>query len=69
MESLAEAMPKEQTRVRKLIVMSRDPLLKGAGEFAARMMESSLQAADKAVMSGDIVAMMRCYHDLKEYDE
>ena len=68
-ESLGEALPKEQARVRQLIVMYRDPMLGGSGEFAARMMEASLQAADKAVMSGDLVAMINAYKDLKEYHE
>jgi len=68
MSSLADALPKEQERVRRLILQYRDPTLKGAGELAARMMEISLQAADKAVMSGDLVAMIRCYEDLKSYE-
>lgn len=68
-ESLAEALPKEQARVRKLIVVYRDPLLNGAGELAARMMEMSLQAADRAIMSGDLLGMMQAYQDLKEYNE
>lgn len=66
--NLAEALPKEQERVRELILQYRDPILNGAGEIAARMMEASLQAADKAVMSGDVVSMLRCYEDLKGYE-
>ena len=69
MESLGEALPKEQARVRKLIELYRDPMLGGSGTFAAMMMEQSLQSADKAVMSGDIAEMIRCYNDLKEYHE
>lgn len=68
MGSLAEAFPKEQARVRELIVMYRDPVLNGAGNFAAAMMEQSLAAADRAIMSGDVVAMIRCYEDLKGYE-
>ncbi|KGO32741.1 hypothetical protein JT06_18650 [Desulfobulbus sp. Tol-SR] len=67
MESLAEALPKEQARIREIIVMYRDPALNGAGNLAAMMMEQSLAAADKAVMSGDVVAMIRAYEDLKGY--
>ncbi len=33
---------------------------------AAAMIEQSLKAADKAVISGDIVAMMAAYKDLQE---
>jgi len=67
MSSLAEALPKEQARVRELIVQYRDPALNGAGNLAAMMMERSLAAADQAVMSGDVVAMIRAYEDLKGY--
>ena len=68
MESLAEALLKEQARVRELIVMYRDPALNGAGNLAAAMMEQSLAAADRAIVSGDVVSMIRCYEDLKGYE-
>jgi hypothetical protein len=68
-ESLDEALPKEQARVRELIRMYRDPMLQGSGEFAARMMEASLQAADKAVISGDVVEMIQAFQDLKTWTE
>ena len=67
--TLGEALPKEQARVRELILLYRDPELKGAGNLAAMMMEQSLKAADQAVISGDIVAMMRAYEDLKGYEK
>lgn len=67
MGSLAEELPKEQARVRELIVMYRDPVLNGAGNIAAAMMEQSLAAADRAIISGDVIAMVRCYEDLKGY--
>ena len=63
MESLAEALPKEQARVREVLQQYRD--IGPAGIFGAVMIEQSLKAADQAVMSGDLVAMMRCYEDLK----
>ena len=66
--SLAEALPKEQARVREIIIEYRDPSLKGAGNIAAAMMEQSLARADKAIMEGDVVEMMRCYEDLKGYE-
>ena len=68
MESLGEALPKEQARVRELILQYRDPILGGSGIFAATMMEQSLKAADHAVMSGDLVTMLRAYEDLKSYN-
>jgi hypothetical protein len=68
MGSLAEELPKEQARVREIIMQYRDPILKGAGNLAAAMMEQSLAAADRAIISGDVVAMIRCYEDLKGYE-
>lgn len=67
MNTLGDELPKEQARVRALIVQYRDPILHGAGEIAARMMEASLQAADKAVISGDVVAMISAHKDLQGY--
>ena len=69
MESLGEALPKEMARVRSLIVMYRDPSLKGAGNLAAAMMERSLVAADRAIVSGDLAEMIRCFKDLREWYE
>ena len=68
METLGESLPKQQARVRKLILQYRDPMLSGAGSFAAAMMEASLRSADQAVISGDIVAMIQAYEDLKGYE-
>ena len=68
-ETLGDALPKEQARVRGLISAYRDPMLRGSGEWAARLMEKSLQEADKAVMNGDVIAMIRAYEDLKGYTE
>lgn len=65
--TLADAIPVEQARVRALIVMYRDPLMKGAGEIGAHLMESALQAMDRAVMSGDLVEMIRNYQNLKSF--
>ena len=67
-DTLGDALPKEQARVRALIIQYRDPGLGGAGEFAARMMEADLQSADKAVMSGDLVAMIQAYQALKGWE-
>lgn len=63
METLGDALPKEIVRVRKVLGHYRELDLVGA--FGARMIEQSLQAADKAVMSGDVVAMIRAYEDLR----
>jgi hypothetical protein len=65
MSSLGEELPKEQKRVRELITEYRDPLLRGAGNLAAMMMEQALQRADRASVSGDVVLMIRSYEELK----
>ena len=65
METLAEALPKEQQRVRELLpIYDEIP----AGIFAATMMRQSLTRADQAASSGDVVAMLAAYEDLKVYD-
>lgn len=66
--TLAEALPEEMARVRALIIEYRSPILKGAGDIVAMMMEASLQRADKAVMDGDTVAMLQAYEDLNGYE-
>ena len=67
LKTLGEVLPEEMARVRELIVMLRDPMLRGSGEIAARLMELDLQAADKAVMSGDVGAMIKAHETLKEW--
>ena len=64
--SLAEALPQEQARVREVLGHYKE--IGPAGMFGARMIEASLQNADVAVMSGDVVAMLRAYTDLKEIE-
>lgn len=62
MESLAEALPKEQQRVRELVkVYDEIP----AGEFGAVMLRQALTRAGHAAASGDVVAMLRSYQELK----
>ena len=66
MTSLAEALPQEQARARELITVYRS-LPNGAGVPTAFVMEQALQAADQAVMSGDVIAMIQSYNDLKGF--
>jgi hypothetical protein len=67
-DTLVEALPKEQARVRALVLQYRDPLLNGAGNIAAMLMEQDLQIADKVVIEGDIVGMVSIYKKLKEWE-
>jgi hypothetical protein len=65
MKTLGEALPEECARVRKIMATY---LTFPGGQLAAAMMEASLKLADQAMVSGDVVAMMRCYEDLKGYE-
>lgn len=62
-ESLGTALPKEMARVREVLGHYRE--VGPAGAFGAAMIEMDLRAADQAVMSGDVVAMIRAYETLK----
>lgn len=67
MESLGEALPKEQARVREILGHYKE--IGPAGAFGAAMIEQSLRRADAAIMSGDLPAMIDAYNDLKEYKD
>ena len=62
--SLAEALPAEMARVRD-VVMPPYIEIGPAGAFALAVMRQSLNEAAKALAEGDVVAMIRCYEDLK----
>jgi len=66
METLGEALPKEQARVREILGFYKE--IGPAGAFGAAMIEASLRKADAAVISGDLPAMIDAYNDLKEYE-
>lgn len=62
MSSVGIEFPKEQARVRELLgIYKTIP----TGMFGAAMIEKVLQRADQAAMSGDPVAILRSYEELK----
>lgn len=65
--SLAKALPREMTRVRGLIPMYQS--IGQAGAPAILMMNRALDAAQKAMAEGDVVAMLRAYEELKGFHE
>ena len=65
-ESLAEALPREIARVQELMPAYVE--IGSAGLFALAMMKNSIAVAHKAMMEGDVVAMIRALKDLKEYE-
>lgn len=65
-DTLGDALPREMARVRDK-VMPAYLAVGEAGVFALAMMRADLDAAAKAMMEGDVVAMIRVYQLLKEY--
>ena len=65
--TLGEALPKQQARVREVLGHYKE--IGPAGAIGAAMIEASLRNADQAVMSGDPVAMLRAYEDLKGIED
>ncbi len=63
MSSVGEEMPKEQARVREVLAMYKE--IGKPGIPGAMMIEQSLQKADQAVSSGDVIAILVAYEDLK----
>lgn len=63
-ESLGTAYPKEQARCREALRIYQE--IGPPGRFASMMIEDLLRRADKAVIEGDTVAMIRLYQEMKE---
>jgi len=62
-ETLGDAFPKEQARVRELLGLYKE--LGPNGWWGAMQIEGKLQEADRAAISGDAVAMLVAYENLK----
>lgn len=66
-ESLADAYPKQQARLRELIATYES--LRGTPgvnvEFALMMLRNLQRRADEAAARGDLVAMLRCYQEME----
>jgi hypothetical protein len=61
--TVGDEFPKEQARVRELLGVYKQ--LGPAGAFGAMMLEQTLARADHAAISGDVVAVLRSYQELK----
>ena len=66
METLGESLLKEQARVREVLGHYKE--IGPAGAFGASHIEQSLQQADQAIITGDIVGMLKAYEDLKSIE-
>ena len=62
-ETIADALPAEMARVREVLAQYRE--IGTAGALGVLFIESDLRAADTAVMSGDVVAMLRALKALQ----
>ena len=65
-DSLGEALPREMARIRDVVIPAYAECGVG-GTFALAMMRHDLDLAAKAMIEGDIVAMVRIYQKLKEW--
>jgi len=67
MGTLGDQLPEEQARVRE--ILGHYKAVGPPGKFGAAIIEQVLQRADKAVIGGDIVAMLASYKELKEIED
>lgn len=63
MESVGSDFPNQQRRVRELIKIYEQ--LGPVGTFGKIMLEDALRRADEAAISGDIVAIVQSYQEMK----
>jgi hypothetical protein len=66
-KTLGEELPREMARVRDR-VMPVYQSIGSVGVFALTMMRADLDEAARAMVEGDVVAMLRAYESLKGYD-
>jgi hypothetical protein len=64
--SLAESLPREMARVRDEL-MPLYQQIGPPGAFALMLMRKALDEAAEAMVSGDVIAMLRVYEDLKGF--
>jgi len=62
-ESLGEAFPREQARVREILGYYKE--IGPAGAFGVALIEDILRRADRAAISGDVVEMIRVYKEMQ----
>jgi len=67
-KNLIEGLQKEMNRVREMMVEYRS-LPKGAGCFAASLMELNIKNAEEAISEGDAIKMIEALKSLKEYND
>ena len=63
MSSVGDEFPKEQERARRLLEQYR--AIGAAGAFGASVIEAAMRRAEAAVISGDVVEILRAYEELR----
>lgn len=69
METLADALPRQQARVREVLALYEELQRENPRAIcgpAIAMIKASLAEAERAAISGDVIAMLRAHEDLKE---
>jgi hypothetical protein len=66
--STKKQLQEEIKRVNEIIKLYEDPMMYGAGIFAAVMMRVSVNKAENAIKNKDKKAMIISIQDLKEYE-
>lgn len=65
-DTLGDALPREMSRVRDEVM----PVYQDIGQvgvFALALMRQDLDAAQKAIIEGDLPEMIRCYESLRGF--
>lgn len=62
-QTLADAFPREQQRVRELLTVYEGI---PTGGFGAAMLRQTLDRAERAAISGDITQILTSYQELKD---
>jgi hypothetical protein len=65
--SVGEDFPKQQARVRECLKNGRE--IGPAGAFYVAVCEAALRQADEAAISGDPVAILRAYEEMRSIAE
>lgn len=63
-DTLGDALPREMTRVRDVIIPEYIEI-GPPGALAVALMRNALDRAQKALAEGDVLAMIRVYEELK----
>lgn len=64
-DTLAAALPREMVRVTKIAGEYRKVEM---GFIAANLMEAAVERGQKAIESGELVQMIRAYHELQGFE-